>query len=100
MFMFYFCKDFSCPVFSVMAETSTACLLAGSALGKRGIFLSCAINLWFVSVLSCIVYCYLGVSPEEVGQMAGKELLLALSTGGCVDEYLQDQVNNYVNLHM
>ncbi|XP_033737570.1 RNA 3'-terminal phosphate cyclase-like [Pecten maximus] len=52
----------------VVAETSTGCLLAGSALGKKG------------------------VPAEQVGKTAGEALLNNLCHGGCVDEFLQDQL--------
>lgn len=52
----------------LMAETSTGCRLAGSALGKRGI------------------------PAEQVGEAAAAELLKDISEGGCVDHHLQDQL--------
>ncbi|CAH2311602.1 RNA 3 -terminal phosphate cyclase isoform X1 [Pelobates cultripes] len=52
----------------IVAETSTGCLFAGSALGKRG------------------------VSADRVGAEAAEILLRNLHHGGCVDEYLQDQL--------
>ncbi|KAL8558569.1 hypothetical protein ACOMHN_032502 [Nucella lapillus] len=52
----------------LVAETSTKCLLAGSALGKKG------------------------VSAEKVGESAGRMLVNNLRHGGCVDEHLQDQL--------
>ncbi|XP_061191239.1 RNA 3'-terminal phosphate cyclase-like [Saccostrea echinata] len=52
----------------VVAETSTGCLLAGSALGKKG------------------------KPAERVGQEAGDMLINNLFNGGCVDEFLQDQL--------
>jgi RNA 3'-terminal phosphate cyclase (ATP) len=52
----------------VIAKTTTGCLLAGSALGERG------------------------KSAEIVGQEAADSLVRDLVAGGCVDEYLQDQV--------
>lgn len=52
----------------IVAETSTKCLLAGSALGKKG------------------------VQAEEVGRQAAESLLQSLNHGGCVDEHLQDQL--------
>lgn len=52
----------------VVAETSTGCLLAGSALGKRG------------------------VNADKVGIDAAEMLLANLRHGGAVDEYLQDQL--------
>lgn len=52
----------------VIAETSTGCLLAGSALGKKG------------------------KPAEKVGQEAGEMLVNNLFNGGCVDEFLQDQL--------
>ncbi|XP_067678311.1 RNA 3'-terminal phosphate cyclase-like [Haliotis asinina] len=52
----------------IVAETSTGCLLAGSALGKKG------------------------VPAEKVGIDAAQMLLDNLAHGGCVDDYLQDQL--------
>ncbi|XP_053324898.1 RNA 3'-terminal phosphate cyclase [Spea bombifrons] len=52
----------------IVAETSTGCLFAGSALGKRG------------------------VTADRVGAEAADILLRNLRHGGCVDEYLQDQL--------
>ncbi|XP_069794106.1 RNA 3'-terminal phosphate cyclase [Narcine bancroftii] len=52
----------------IFAETSTGCVLAGSALGKRG------------------------VSADRVGSEAAEMLLINLRHGGCVDQYLQDQI--------
>ncbi|PVD23961.1 hypothetical protein C0Q70_17237 [Pomacea canaliculata] len=52
----------------LVAETSTGCLLAGSALGKKG------------------------VPAEKVGFDAAQMLLDNLKHGGAVDDYLQDQL--------
>ncbi|XP_038601738.1 RNA 3'-terminal phosphate cyclase [Tachyglossus aculeatus] len=52
----------------IIAETSTGCLFAGSALGKRG------------------------VQADRVGIEAAEMLLSNLRHGGAVDEYLQDQL--------
>lgn len=52
----------------IVAETSTGCLLAGSALGKKG------------------------VPAETVGENAAQMLLQNLHHDGCVDDYLQDQL--------
>lgn len=52
----------------VVAETSTGCIFAGSSLGKRG------------------------VTADKVGTEAAEMLLRNLKYGGCVDEYLQDQL--------
>ncbi|KAG8436613.1 hypothetical protein GDO86_007644 [Hymenochirus boettgeri] len=52
----------------IVAETSTGCLLAGSSLGKKG------------------------VTADQVGNEAAEILLRNLRHGGCVDEYLQDQL--------
>jgi len=54
--------------FSIFAETSTGCLLGGSALGKREL------------------------KAEEVGRKAADELLQSVNTRACVDSYAQDQV--------
>lgn len=53
---------------SLVAETSSGCRLSGSELGKRG------------------------VPSEKVGKDAATKLLCNLKHGGCVDDYLQDQV--------
>ncbi|XP_022097179.1 RNA 3'-terminal phosphate cyclase-like [Acanthaster planci] len=55
----------------VVADTSTGCKLAGSSLGKKG------------------------VPAEQVGKDAAEMLLKNLDDGGCVDEYLQDQVRRH-----
>ncbi|XP_068096092.1 RNA 3'-terminal phosphate cyclase isoform X1 [Hyperolius riggenbachi] len=52
----------------IVAETSTGCIFAGSALGKKG------------------------VTSDRVGAEAAEILLRNLRHGGCVDEYLQDQL--------
>ncbi|KAK3089015.1 hypothetical protein FSP39_000164 [Pinctada imbricata] len=53
---------------TIVGETSTGCILAGSGLGKRG------------------------VPAEKVGEDAGEMLLNSLDHGGCVDDFLQDQI--------
>ncbi|EGO21677.1 hypothetical protein SERLADRAFT_440921 [Serpula lacrymans var. lacrymans S7.9] len=50
------------------AETEGGCIIGGSAVSTKT------------------------KTPEEVGQGAAEELLLNLAHGGCVDEYLQDQI--------
>ncbi|KAL4065444.1 RNA 3'-terminal phosphate cyclase domain-containing protein [Scleroderma citrinum] len=50
------------------AETDAGCWIGGSAVSEKG------------------------KSPEQVGKEAAEELLRNLEYGGCVDEYLQDQV--------
>ncbi|XP_069593509.1 RNA 3'-terminal phosphate cyclase isoform X1 [Ranitomeya imitator] len=52
----------------IVAETSTGCLFAGSSLGRKG------------------------VPSDRVGAEAAEILLRNLRHGGCVDEYLQDQL--------
>lgn len=52
----------------LVAETTTGCYLGGSALGKKG------------------------KQAEHVGQEAAEELVNNLYHGGCVDDYIQDQV--------
>ncbi|CAG8464889.1 696_t:CDS:10 [Acaulospora morrowiae] len=56
------------------AETSTGCIMSGSAIGSKR------------------------QSPEDVGKKAAEELLQNLSHGGCVDEYLQDQLIIFMSL--
>jgi RNA 3'-terminal phosphate cyclase (ATP) len=58
----------------LVAETSTGCRLGGSALGSRQ------------------------ESPKESGIQAAKQLCETLEDGGCVDEYLQDQLIIYMAL--
>nr|CAD7444231.1 unnamed protein product [Timema bartmani] len=53
---------------NIVAETSTGCLLGGSALGKRE---------W---------------KTEEVGVKAVEDLLQSVKTEACVDNYAQDQL--------
>ena len=50
------------------AETDTGCVLGGSGLGSKG------------------------TDPATVGTGAADELIKAIRGGGCVDEYLQDQI--------
>ena len=50
------------------AETGTGCILGGSGLGSKG------------------------TDPATVGRDAADELIKAIKGGGCVDEYLQDQI--------
>ncbi|XP_028919660.1 RNA 3'-terminal phosphate cyclase [Ornithorhynchus anatinus] len=52
----------------IIAETSTGCMFAGSALGKRGVY------------------------ADRVGIEAAEMLLSNLRHGGAVDEYMQDQL--------
>lgn len=52
----------------LIAETSTGCCLAGSALGKKG------------------------VKSSTVGHNAATMLIKNIEHGGCVDEHLQDQL--------
>ncbi|EJU06379.1 RNA 3'-terminal phosphate cyclase [Dacryopinax primogenitus] len=52
----------------LVARTNTGCVLAGSALGVKG------------------------KSVKEVGEEAARELGKNLLEGGCVDEYMQDQM--------
>nr|CAD7398544.1 unnamed protein product [Timema poppensis] len=53
---------------NIVAETSTGCLLGGSALGKREL------------------------KTEEVGVKAVEDLLQSVKTEACVDSYAQDQL--------
>ena len=55
--------------YSAIAETSTGCLLAGSAIGRKG------------------------EPAERTGRSAAEELVTSVRAGGCVDEHLQDQVS-------
>lgn len=55
--------------YRIAAETTTGCLLAANALGKRD------------------------KSSSDVGTQATEELLKDLSQGACVDRYLEDQVS-------
>lgn len=50
------------------AETDTGCVLGGSGLGSKG------------------------TGAASVGREAADELIKAIEGGGCVDEYLQDQI--------
>ncbi|OSD02787.1 RNA 3'-terminal phosphate cyclase [Trametes coccinea BRFM310] len=50
------------------AETEGGCIIAGSALGRKG------------------------TEPAKVGRDAARELAANLAHGGCVDEYMQDQM--------
>jgi RNA 3'-terminal phosphate cyclase (ATP) len=66
-------KGSGCGILLV-AETSTGCLLGGSAVGSPQI------------------------SLEETAKQATRELLEAIKGNGCVDEYLQDQLIIYMAL--
>ncbi|KAG7265196.1 hypothetical protein CRUP_030310, partial [Coryphaenoides rupestris] len=56
----------------IIAESSTGCLFAGSALGKKGVY------------------------ADKVGIEAAEMLLRNLRHNGCVDEFLQDQFNHLI----
>jgi len=56
------------------AETSGGCLIGGTAVSSKG------------------------TKPEDVGVTAAVELIRNLEHGGCVDEYLQDQIIIYMAL--
>lgn len=58
----------------LVCKTATGCRFGGSALGSRK------------------------VPPQETGIEAAKELCSTLEDGGCVDEYLQDQLIIYMAL--
>lgn len=58
----------------VMAETSTGCLLGGSAPGEKG------------------------VQAEEVAKRAVSTLIEDLEAQSCVDQYMQDQVIIFMGL--
>ncbi|KIM58697.1 hypothetical protein SCLCIDRAFT_1218385 [Scleroderma citrinum Foug A] len=50
------------------AETEAGCLIGGSAVSEKA------------------------TTPEQIGKEAAEDLLRNLNYGGCVDEYLQDQI--------
>ncbi|XP_034529593.1 RNA 3'-terminal phosphate cyclase [Notolabrus celidotus] len=52
----------------IIAESSTGCVFAGSALGKKGVY------------------------ADKVGMEAAEMLLRNIRNNGCVDEFLQDQL--------
>ncbi|GFS38177.1 RNA 3'-terminal phosphate cyclase [Nephila pilipes] len=52
----------------LMAKTDTGCLIGGAALGKRG------------------------VSVDDVGEKAARELEKEIKSGACVDSHVQDQL--------
>ncbi|KAM3876447.1 RNA 3'-terminal phosphate cyclase [Diretmus argenteus] len=52
----------------IIAESSTGCLFAGSALGKKGVY------------------------ADKVGIEAAEMLLMNMRNNGCVDDFLQDQL--------
>lgn len=58
----------------IIAETTTGHLLAGSALGKKG------------------------VSAEKVAQNATESLMADIDCESCVDEYMQDQLIIFMSL--
>ena len=57
-------------MFSIVAETTTGCLLAGSANGCKS------------------------EPAAQTGQTAANELVVAVRNGGCVDQLLQNEVRN------
>lgn len=59
---------FDCGCYSLVAETTTGCILGASALGKRN------------------------ERIEETGKRAAQDLLDAINSGACVDEHCQDQL--------
>uniref|UniRef100_A0AAZ3QNQ9 RNA 3'-terminal phosphate cyclase n=1 Tax=Oncorhynchus tshawytscha TaxID=74940 RepID=A0AAZ3QNQ9_ONCTS len=64
-------KDMACGSGNgiiIIAESSTGCIFAGSALGKKGVY------------------------PDKVGFEAAEMLLRNIRHNGCVDEFLQDQL--------
>eukprot|EP01125_Pyxidicula_operculata_P006911 TRINITY_DN2368_c0_g1_i1.p1 TRINITY_DN2368_c0_g1~~TRINITY_DN2368_c0_g1_i1.p1 ORF type:complete len:415 (-),score=81.39 TRINITY_DN2368_c0_g1_i1:1233-2477(-) len=58
----------------ITAYTSTGCILAGSSIGERG------------------------KKAEDVGMEAAEDLLNNIRSGGCIDEYLQDQLIIFMGL--
>ncbi|XP_018333116.1 RNA 3'-terminal phosphate cyclase [Agrilus planipennis] len=58
----------NCSGLIIIAETSTGCILGGSALGKRNETL------------------------EQTGTNAAEELLTSIQEGACVDKHCQDQI--------
>jgi RNA 3'-terminal phosphate cyclase (ATP) len=58
----------------IVATTTTGCRFGGSALGSKK------------------------TSPHDVGVQAAEELCATLADGGCVDDYLQDQLILYMAL--
>lgn len=64
----------SCLWILLVAETSTGCKLAGSAIGSPR------------------------QKADDTGRAAADELLRNIDQGGCVDEYLQDQLILYMAL--
>lgn len=58
----------------VVAESTTGCLLAGSAIGERG------------------------VPAEEVAKQATSTLIEDLDSNSCVDQYMQDQLIIFMGL--
>ncbi|XP_035863618.1 RNA 3'-terminal phosphate cyclase [Sander lucioperca] len=61
-------SDWSSLCFRIIAESSTGCVFAGSALGKKGVY------------------------ADKIGVEAAEMLLRNIRHNGCVDEFLQDQL--------
>ena len=72
----------------VVAETSTGCLLGGSANGKKG-----KTPFWSLSLLNSPAPYSAGEPPYKTGRAAADQMLKAVKEGACVDEHLQDQVS-------
>lgn len=86
---------------SIIAESSTGCVFAGSALGKKGEdrvplmateehCISCTI------IFQGVCVCVPGVYADKIGIEAAEMLLRNIRHNGCVDEFLQDQVRSQV----
>jgi len=58
----------------IVAESDTGCKFAGTALGEYG------------------------KTADEIGSIAAKSLITSLEHGGCMDEYLQDQLILFMGL--
>lgn len=85
--------------FSIIAESSTGCVFAGSALGKKGEDTAtpagCTGALHLLHLMHCSVsqpVCVSGVYADKIGIEAAEMLLRNIRHNGCVDEFLQDQV--------
>lgn len=89
------------PGFSIIAESSTGCVFAGSALGKKGegtaLPLAVEQHCTFCTAMFeslCVCGCVSGVYADKIGIEAAEMLLRNIRHNGCVDEFLQDQVKS------
>ena len=58
---------------------------------------ACVMEMTLAARIHLILVFFKGQPAEDVGETAARMLIANLESGGCVDEYLQDQVRNHIN---